>query len=65
MKIHVKKVIECDIEKCYHTCPHFTLYGNEMSCGHPYFDDKGAYAGMIISHPECDSGFPKDCPLFR
>jgi hypothetical protein len=36
-----------------------------MYCKHPYWDDKGSYAGFIISHPECDDGFPSLCPLYK
>ena len=63
----VKKVIDRKIERCYHECPHFGLEGGPsptMICNHPYWNDKGAYAGCIISHPECDEGFPPTCPLY-
>ena len=68
MKIKVTIVIETEIERCYHECPYFQLDGGPgpiMICGHPYFNDKGAYAGCIISHPDCDNGFPKECPLLK
>jgi len=63
MKIKVVKLIEKEIERCFHECPYFELDGNAMVCGHPYWNDKGAYAGCIITHPECDNGFPEKCPL--
>ena len=59
---------EVEIDRCYHTCPYFGLDGGPsptMFCGHPYWNDKGAYAGCIISHPECDDGFPDECPLLK
>ena len=59
---------EVEIDRCYHTCPHFALDGGPsptMYCSHPYWDDKGAYAGCIISHPQCDNGFPDQCPLLK
>lgn len=57
-----------DIEKCFHTCPYFETEGGPgpiMVCGHPFWKDKGCYDKMIISHPECDTGFPKKCPLLK
>lgn len=57
-----------EIDRCYHTCPYFTLEGGPgpiMVCSHPFWNDKDAYAGCIISHPECDDGFPSLCPLFK
>jgi len=64
----VKKIIDREIERCYHECPYFGLEGGPsptMICNHPFWDDKGAYAGCIISHPACDDGFPPLCPLFK
>ena len=58
---------EYEIERCYHECPHFGIDGGPgpvMVCQHPFFNGKG-YEGCIISHPECDEGFPKDCPLLK
>ena len=57
-----------EITRCYHTCPYFGLDGGPsptMICNHPYWNDKGSYAGAIISHPECDDGFPDKCPLYK
>lgn len=59
---------EVEIDRCYHTCPHFALDGGPSSimyCSHPYWNDKGSYAGCIISHPQCDTGFPDQCPLLK
>lgn len=65
MKITIPaKTIE--ISRCYHECPYFSLDGGPsptMYCGHPFWKDKGAYAGAIIRHPVCDEGFPSACPL--
>lgn len=54
------------ISKCYHECPYFSLDGGPspvMYCGHPSLSGKGQEAAFIISHPDCDTGFPKKCPL--
>lgn len=62
----VTRTITKDISKCYHECPYFELEGGPSSvmvCSHPEaqeFDGNG-----IISHPECDIGFPKRCPLVK
>ncbi len=59
---------EVEIDRCYHTCPYFSLDGGPsptMCCSHPHWNDKGAYAGFIISHPQCDDGFPDECPLLK
>jgi hypothetical protein len=56
---------EVKISRCYHECPYFSLDGGPgpvMYCGHPFFEGKG-YDAFIISHPDCDTGFPKKCPL--
>lgn len=47
--------------RCYHECPYFTLDGGPgpvMMCLHPE-----VISPYIISHPDCDDGFPIDCPL--
>lgn len=57
---------EIEIDRCYHTCPYFTLDGGPspcMVCGHPSLKDWEGFG--IISHPDCDDGFPKDCPLLK
>jgi hypothetical protein len=51
-----------NINSCYHECPYFELDGGPgpvMICGHPKAPDQG----HIISHPECDDGFPSRCPI--
>lgn len=52
------------ISRCYHTCPYFDLEGGPgpiMVCNHPDLSDGRG----IITHPECDDGFPPKCPLLR
>ncbi len=68
MKITVKRIISSKIDHCYHQCPYFSVSTNMMECGHPYWDEaakKDPWVRMIISHPECDTGFPKECPLIK
>jgi hypothetical protein len=63
--IPAKKVT---ISRCYHQCPYFSLDGGPgpvMYCGHPALDAKNVYDRMIISHPDCDNGFPAKCPLVK
>ena len=53
---------------CYHSCPYFELDGGPspmMVCGHPSLAGKGIEEAAIISHPDCDKGFPALCPLFQ
>lgn len=53
------------IERCYHTCPFFALEGHVMICEHPSLEGKDFDAHAIIEHPDCDLGFPKECPLLK
>ncbi len=58
----VKKVIEKEIKTCLIQCPYFgvdSAPSGTMVCEHP----KAPEDGYIISHPECDYGFPRQCPL--
>lgn len=57
---------------CYKVCPYFWPRGEVtgsqhiMTCEHPDApgpDHAPDYKGYIISHPDCDTGFPKKCPL--
>ena len=60
----IEVIYKTKIDHCYHTCPHFSLDGGPspaMMCGHPDAQDNG----YIISHPECDQGFPPKCPLLN
>ncbi|KKK91340.1 hypothetical protein LCGC14_2713960 [marine sediment metagenome] len=73
MKIEVEYTQKKMISRCYHECPHFSLDGGPspaMFCGHPDIqrlceETKNAYAGAIISHPDCDNGFPEKCPFLK
>ena len=58
----VNAIIKQEISRCYHSRHYFTLEGGPspiMVCKHPKAPDQG----YIISHPDCDTGFPKQCPL--
>ena len=46
----VNATVEQDIDRCYHSCHYFSLEG-------------GPSPIMVCTHPECDTGFPKQCPL--
>ena len=62
----VKVNYEKEISRCYHECPYFTLEGGPgpvMVCGHPSLKGEEWAGHGIISHPDCDTGFPKNCPL--
>ena len=57
----MKVIFEKEINRCYSECPYFGVEGGPgpiMVCNHPKADNL-----YIISHPECDSGFPDQCPL--
>lgn len=62
MKIRVTKTITKEITCCYHECPYFMGggCGSIMICTHPEAENM-----YIISHPECDIGFPQECPLIQ
>lgn len=65
-KITVTRTITKEITKCYHECFFFALDGGPspvMHCTHPTFIKP--YSGFIISHPDCDDGFPEKCPLLE
>lgn len=57
----VCKVMEKEISKCYHECPYFDNDCECMVCTHKDAMNRG----LIISHPDCDNGFPELCPLLR
>ena len=66
-EIEVSTSLTRKITRCYHECPYFGLDGGPgpaMVCNHPSFNDE-PYAGCIISHPDCDDGFPDKCPLLK
>lgn len=55
------------VESCFHGCPFFSTEGMEhlMLCEHPYWHDKGSYAGAIITHDNSHGRVPDKCPLKR
>jgi len=55
-----KKII---VKSCYHSCPFFTVNGNTMECGHPHFDDKNSWDGLIITQDNSRGRVPDECPL--
>lgn len=73
MEIDVKVSYTKRISRCYNECPYFYLDGGPgpvMACDHPevkarYEKTKDLGEIYIISHPECDNGFPKKCPLLK
>lgn len=58
-----------EITHCYQNCTFFHLDGGPgpvMCCTHPECPVvAGAPKGYIISHPECQTGFPDLCPLTK
>ena len=55
---------EIVIRSCYHSCPFFGVSSDGMECKHPYWDKKGAYENMIITHENSKNGkIPEKCPL--
>jgi len=63
IKVKYKKEVSTTITRCYQDCPYFYLDGGPgpgMACNHP--DTGDIY---IISHPDCDTGFPSGCPLLK
>jgi len=71
MEIEVTKVVK--IDHCYQQCPHFDIDGgpsSAMVCEHPeiraeFKKTRNISVFYIISHPECDKGLPKKCPLLK
>ena len=64
MRVKFTEAKTKDISKCYQECPYFGLEGGPgpvMVCKHPKAED----GGYIISHPQCDTGFPKKCPIVK
>jgi hypothetical protein len=55
---------EIKVTGCFHSCPFFRTSMDGMHCGHPHWDDKGAYDNMIISQDNSRNGnIPERCPL--
>lgn len=56
-----KRRVTIELERCRNQCPYFGIDGGPgpvMVCDHPE-----APSPYIVSHPECDDGFPEECPL--
>lgn len=52
------------ITSCWNKCPFFATSMDGMQCNHPYWDDKAAYANMIITRDNSINGkAPDECPL--
>lgn len=52
-----------EIKSCIHSCTFFGTSMDGMECNHPYWNDKGAYENMIITHPTGRDRVPNKCPL--
>lgn len=57
----VTKIITVEIDHCRNQCPYFENEMNLMICTHP----EAPSSGLIIKHPECDTGFPDLCPIVK
>lgn len=52
------------IKQCLHHCPFYENTMDGMNCGHPYWNNKGAYESMIINTSNSSNGkIPEKCPL--
>jgi hypothetical protein len=67
MRVTRLVLIERDIKCCYKECPYMKVEGAEslMVCEHPEAPEVNGRKGLIISHPDCIIGFPKECPLAK
>ncbi len=62
----MKRHINIKVESCVHACHFYNSSMDGMECMHPYFEDKGTYENMIITHENRGVGnFPEKCPLRR
>lgn len=52
-----------EVTECYHSCPFFSWLSDVMECHHPFFNDKGTYANMIITQHNSHGRVPDECPL--
>jgi len=50
------------IKSCIKRCQFYGASMDGMECRHPFWDNKGAYENMIISHND-PNGIPLRCPL--
>ena len=65
--MEIEVTVTKKITRCYHECPYFMLDGGPgpvMMCTHPDIGPSMEDC-YIISHPQCDNGFPDKCPLLR
>lgn len=60
LTVSIAKIIDHCWNQCFH-CDINDGPGSAMICLHPQAPDDG----YIISHPECDTGFPEKCPLIK
>jgi hypothetical protein len=63
----LKMIVEKEIENC-NQCPFHGIDGGTgpaMICKHPSIDNTKLENAYVISHPECDTGFPEKCPLLK
>lgn len=52
------------ISGCIDICPFYQVAMDGMDCGHPFFEDKGAFDNMIITQDNGKDGkIPPKCPL--
>lgn len=65
MKVTRVITVTKEVNRCFHECPYFSLEGHEMVCDHPDAPGEPPYKGLIIQHPQCDEGFPPECPLTK
>ena len=56
---------EFKISECFNRCEFFfSPPMDAMECVHPYFEGKGPYDGLIITHKNShDGNIPEKCPL--
>ena len=57
----VQRTIIKEVNKCYGECLYFGILGGVTVCEFAHAED----LGYIISHAECDNGFPEKCPLIK
>jgi hypothetical protein len=68
MKVKATIKVEKEIDHCANQCPFYGIDGGPgpaMYCQHPSIPKDSREAAYIISHPDCDTGFPEKCPLLK